>query len=91
LKNLFDHFPKQVHKAFGIVTGSTGPLGGMRATQQLQLYINALSGIASPYMIVTPHIDKKFNADGELIDGTFQANIDTFTAEFLWLAERVTA
>lgn len=89
LKNLLDHFPKQVHKAFGIVTGSAGPMGGMRATQQLQLYINALFGIASPYMIVTPHVDKKFDAEGNLLDSSFQANVDTFTAEFLWLAEKV--
>src|ERR1051325_8907899 len=35
LKNLLDHFPKQRHKPFGIVTASTGALGGVRATQQL--------------------------------------------------------
>ena len=31
LKNLFDHFPKQSRKPFGIVTASPGALGGMRA------------------------------------------------------------
>ena len=42
LKNLFDHFPKQTHKTFGIVTASPGIMGGMRASQQMQLLINAL-------------------------------------------------
>lgn len=89
LKNLFDHFPKQLHKTFGIVTASPGAMGGMRATQQLQLLINALFGIASPYMLVTPFVDKKFDKDGNLLDAAFQASIDTFIHEFLWLAESV--
>jgi NAD(P)H-dependent FMN reductase len=89
LKNLFDHFPKQLHKTFGIVTASPGAMGGMRATQQMQLLINALFGIASPYMLVTPFVDKKFDAEGVLLDASFQGMIDTFVHEFLWLAECV--
>lgn len=91
MKNLFDHFPKRVHKTFGIVTASVGALGGMRAAQQMLLLTAGLFGIASPNMLVTPHVDQKFNADGTLVDESFQASIDTFVAEFLWLAERVAA
>ncbi len=87
LKNLFDHFPKRTHKTFGIVTTSPGALGGIRAGLQLQLLINALFGIGSPHMLVTPFVDKKFDAEGDLIDGSFQKNIDVFVKEFLWLAE----
>src|SRR5690554_6424142 len=47
MKNLFDHFPKQKRKAFGIVTSSDGALGGMRAAQQLLQLVPALFGIAS--------------------------------------------
>ena len=89
LKNLFDHFPKQTHKAFAIVTASPGAMGGMRATQQLQLLINALFGIASPYMLVTPFVDKKFDQSGNLLEVSFQTAVDTFIHEFLWLAESV--
>lgn len=89
LKNLLDHYPKQQHKAFGIATASPGPMGGMRATQQMQLLINALFGIASPYMLVVGGVDKKFDAAGNLIDPAYQKAIDTFTKEFLWLAERL--
>ena len=89
LKNLFDHFPKQVHKSFAIVTASPGAMGGMRATQQMQLLINALFGIGSPFMLVTPFADKKFDESGNLLDPTFQPVIDSFIKEFLWLAERL--
>ena len=91
LKNLFDHFPKQSHKTFGIVTASPGALGGIRASQQLQLLINALFGIGSPHMLITPHVDKKFDADGSLLEVAFQRNIEIFISEFLWLAEHIAA
>ena len=87
LKNVFDHFPKQARKAFGIVTASTGAFGGLRASQQLQLLIHGLFGIASPYMLITPHIDRKFDHEGNLLDDAFQKNIEVFISEFLWLAE----
>ncbi len=87
LKNLFDHFPKQTHKTFGIVTASPGIMGGIRASQQMQLLINALFGIGSPHMLVTPVIDKKFDAAGNLLDASFQKNVDIFVSEFLWLSE----
>jgi NAD(P)H-dependent FMN reductase len=90
LKNLFDHFPKRAHKTFGIVTASPGILGGVRASQQMQLLVNALFGIGSPYMLITPLVDKKFDAHGNLIDTAFQKNIDVFISEFLWLAENIT-
>lgn len=87
VKVLFDHFPKQSHKAFGIVTTSTGALGGIRASQQLQLLINALFGIGSPYMLITPYVDQKFDETGALTEAAFQKNVDVFVKEFLWLAE----
>lgn len=89
MKNLFDHFPKQFHKAFGIVTASTGAMGGMRASQQVQLLALALFGIPSPYMLITPQVDKKFDAEGNLLDESFSNSIHTFLTEFLWLAERI--
>lgn len=89
VKNLFDHFPKQRHKPFGIVTASPGALGGIRAALQLQLLILALFGIPSPYMLVTPAVEKKFDAKGNLIDQSFQKAIDVFIDEYLWLAENL--
>ena len=90
LLNLFDHFPKQSHKAFGIATGSPGALGGMRAALHLQQFVAGLFGILSPHMLITPQIDKKFDANGDLLDETFRKSIDNFTGELLWLTEQVT-
>lgn len=89
LKNLLDHFPKQLHKCFAIATASTGGMGGIRASQQMQLLINGLFGIASPYMLIVPFVDQKFDEEGNLVDAAFQSSIDTFIAEFLWLGEHL--
>jgi NAD(P)H-dependent FMN reductase len=89
MHNLFDHFPKRHHKVFGLVTASPGAMGGIRAAMQLQQFVFALFGIGSPYMLITPQVDKKFDAEGNLIDPGFQKSINTFVNEFLWLAEKV--
>ena len=89
LKNLFDHFPKQLHKTFAIVTASPGMLGGLRASQQMQLLINALFGIGSPHMLITPTVDKKFDEQGNLLDINFEKSVHNFITELLWLAEKI--
>ncbi len=89
MKNLLDHFPKQHHKPFGIVTASPGTMGGIRAAQQLLLLVPALFGIASPYMLVVPSVDKKFSPDGDLLDESFQHGVHNFIKEFLWLSENI--
>ncbi|MBS1629943.1 MAG: NAD(P)H-dependent oxidoreductase [Bacteroidetes bacterium] len=87
MKNLFDHFPKQRRKAFGICTGSDGALGGMRAAQQLLQLVPALFGIASPTLLIVPNMDLKFEAGGRLSDAAFCKRIHDFLTDFLWLAE----
>src|SRR5829696_6335853 len=89
MQNMFDHFPKQHRKVFGLVTASPGALGGIRAAMQLQQFVMALFGVPSPYMLVTPHVEKKFDAEGNLLDASFQKSIETFINEYLWLAEKL--
>ncbi len=74
---------------FGIVTTSNGAMGGIRASQQLLQLVPALFGIASPFMLIVPQADKKFDEQGQLIAPEFQKNIEDFVREFLWLAEKI--
>lgn len=89
LTNWFGHFPKQLHKAFGLVSASNGPMGGLRAAMQLQQFALALFGVPSAQMLVIGEVDKKFNPDGQLVTQSFQGNINNFVFEFMWLAERL--
>jgi NAD(P)H-dependent FMN reductase len=87
MKNLLDHFPKQYHKPFGVATASPGAMGGIRAAHQMLLLVIALFGIASPYMLIVPAVDKKFDEAGNLLDKSFESSIHNFVTEYLWLAE----
>jgi NAD(P)H-dependent FMN reductase len=89
MKNLFDHFPKQKQKAFGIATSSDGVMGGMRAAQQLLQLVPALFGIASPFLLIVPQADKKFDEGGKLTAPEFEKNVNDFIREFIWLAEKL--
>ncbi|GAB3027662.1 NAD(P)H-dependent oxidoreductase [Niabella terrae] len=91
LKNLVDHFPKQLHKTLGIVTASNGGFGGLRSAQQLILLGAGIFTVVSPQLLVIPQVDKKFDAEGNLTDPAFEKSIHNFASEYLWLAERVAA
>lgn len=88
MKNWLDHFPKDTYyrRAIGIVTGSTGAMGGMRATQQMQQLICALFGVPCPHMLIVPFMDKKMAENGDLVDSSFEGNVNKFVQEFLWQA-----
>ena len=89
LRNLFDHFPKQTKKVFGIVTASEGAMGGIRAAVSMQNQICAWFGIPCPNMLVIGNMDKRFDTNGCLLDEKFLNNIMSFSNEFIWLAEAV--
>ena len=36
-------------------------MGGIRASHQLELLVNALFGAGSPCMLIVPQVDKKFD------------------------------
>lgn len=91
MKNFLDHFPKTVfqRKSWGIATGSTGAMGGMRASQQMQLLGGGFSAVVCPRMLITPHMDKKFDENGKLIEDSFDAQVEGFLTEFLWLTSQL--
>jgi hypothetical protein len=64
-------------------------MGGIRASQQLLQLVPALFGVASPYMLIVPLVEKKFAADGSLLEEAFQNAVHNFISEFLWLSERI--
>ena len=89
LQNMADYYPKSTFakKAIGIVTVSSGAMGGMRAAMHLQQFILALWAIPSPQMLLVPLVQNKFDEQGHLLDENYTKSIDTFLDEFLWLAK----
>ena len=87
LKNTMDYFYKEyAHKAFGIVTVSSGVLGGINAVKSLQHYALKLNGIVCPEFLITPQVQKLF-AEGKLIDEAYSKRIDQFLSSFVPLAK----
>ncbi len=91
LKNAVDSFNKTefARKAIGIVTVTTGAMGGVRAGLALQHLILALFAYPVPQMLLVPAVQNKFDDEGNLLDAAFEKNIASFVKEFLWLAEAV--
>jgi NAD(P)H-dependent FMN reductase len=89
LKNMVDFFPKVTFakKAIGIVTVSSGQMGGMRAAIQLQQLALALWAIPSPQMLLISNVQEKFAENGNLLDPSLEKTISHFLSEFLWLGK----
>lgn len=93
LKNMTDGFSKAHFsgKPIGVVSVSSGALGGMRAAQLMQQLVLALRGYPIPQMLLVPDVDQKFSDEGVLLDQAFSKNITSFLEQFLWFTEAITA
>lgn len=93
LKNLVDYYNKTefIRKAIGIVTVTTGALGGMRAAMQMQQLILALFAYAAPHMLPVGNVTDKFDVNGNLLMPEYEKNVNNFVNEFLWLATAISA
>jgi NAD(P)H-dependent FMN reductase len=93
LKALVDHFPKSTYakKPIGVVTVSSGAMGGMRAAQQLQHLILALSAFPVPQMLLVGKVADQLDAEGKALNERFPAQAKQFLDSVLWLGEAVQA
>jgi NAD(P)H-dependent FMN reductase len=91
LKNFIDNFPLRVFKKkpVGMVSVSTGSIGGIRGGVQMQQLALAIQAYALPQMLLVPQVHLKFSEDGTLIDENFNKFINIFTNELIWLGEAV--
>ncbi|MBF9254259.1 NAD(P)H-dependent oxidoreductase [Pontibacter sp. 172403-2] len=89
LKNTMDYFYKEyAHKVFGIVTVSSGVLGGINALKNLQHYVLKLNGIVAPEFLITPQVQKLFT-NQQLTDESYGQRMNKFLDAFVALAEIV--
>lgn len=89
LKNTIDYFYGEFSKkVMGVVSVSTGKMGGIRAVMDLQKLILALGAFPLPKYLTTPEVQNLFS-NGLLIDDKYAKQMDGFLEEFLWLTEAV--
>lgn len=92
LKNAVDYLKEKefARKAIGIVSVSTGMLGGIRAALAMQQLVLGLGAYPVPQMLPVAQVSQRFDEAGLLLDAGFEKNIRGFLEQFLWLAEAVT-
>ncbi|WP_017733414.1 NADPH-dependent FMN reductase [Nafulsella turpanensis] len=91
LKNMADHFSKAEFnkKAIGVVSVSSGAIGGMRGALQMQQLVLALYAYPIPQMMLVSEVQHKFDEEGKLTDEAFAKKLDTYLQEFLWFASAI--
>lgn len=90
LKNALDFFGKEFSKKpIGVSSVSTGGMGGINASTQLQQVVLSMGAFPMPYKWLVPFVDQafddNFNPQHEKIVKTVRKFID----EFLWFADAI--
>jgi len=90
LKNTIDYFTKEwAKKPIGIACGSNGRMGGVNASNLLQLLVLGIGAFPMPYKLLVPELHNSLSEEGEPQNETMQKNLDRFVSEFLWFTEAI--
>jgi NAD(P)H-dependent FMN reductase len=91
LKNAIDYLKEREfsRKVIGVVSVSTGALGGIRAALAMQQLVLGIAGYPIPQMLTVGQVQQRFDEQGHLLDAVFEKNIQQFLDNFLWLSEAV--
>lgn len=89
LKNSMDYFFKEYSgKVFGVISVSTGMLGGISAAKNLQQYALTLQGVVFPPYLITPKVQNLFSK-GVLSDDSYSGRMDKFLEDLLAFAKKL--
>lgn len=87
LKNALDHYWAEFDKKpIAVATASSGRMGGINASVQLQHVILSLGAYPLPLKLLTPEVSKAFDESGNLINDRVERSAKKFLDEFLWFA-----
>jgi NAD(P)H-dependent FMN reductase len=90
LKNALDHFWGEFQrKPIGVAAASSGRMGGINASIQLQHVILALGAFPMPSRLLFPDIGHAFNGSFEPQDEQIVKRTNKFLDEFLWFSEAI--
>ena len=88
LKNALDYYWAEFkRKPIGVVSTSTGKMGGINASTQLQHVILSLGAFPLPAKLLISGIHEAFDDNYEPLNNTITKQTHQFVEEFLWFAE----
>jgi len=87
LKAVLDLLLKEyIHKAVAFVGVSAGPWGGARVIEAMVTMVREL-GLAVTFTDLNfPFVQKKFDAEGKLLDQSFEQRAKDFLDELVWMS-----
>ena len=87
LKAILDLLLKEyIHKAVAFVGVSAGPWGGTRVIEAMVAMVREL-GLAVTFTDLNfPKVQKRFDAEGKLLDPAFEQRAKDFLDELVWMA-----
>lgn len=89
-KNAVDYFTKEwAKKPIGIVCGSNGKMGGINASNLLQLLVLAIGAFPMPYKLLVPELHNSLDEDGKPQNEIMAKNLEKFVSEYLWFASAI--
>lgn len=90
LKNTLDSLGREFYrKPIGVVTVSSGKMGGLAAVAQLQHVILSIGAFALPAKLLVPDVNTAFDEHFNLVNERTNKSALKFIDEYLWLAEAV--
>jgi len=88
LKNALDYYWAEFkRKPIGVVTASTGKMGGINASTQLQHVILSLGAFPLPAKLLISGIQEAFDENYAPMNDAIVKQTHQFVDEFLWFAE----
>jgi NAD(P)H-dependent FMN reductase len=92
LKNALDYFWEEFSKKpIGVVAVSTGRLGGINASTQLQHVVLSLGGFALPTKLLVPEVQNVFDESLQIKNEPLVKTAARFLDEYLWFARAIVA
>lgn len=87
LKSVLDLLLKEyIHKAVALVGVSAGPWGGTRVIEACVPMVREL-GLAVTFSDLNfPQVQKKFDAEGDLLDEAYEKRVQGFLDELVWMS-----
>ncbi|MFC2133016.1 NADPH-dependent FMN reductase [Bacteroidota bacterium] len=85
LANLLSHFGKEYEKKpAGIVSYSSGPFGGIRASITVRELLSGIGIVAIPTVFPISNVHQSFDNDGTALDESYIRRSGKFIDEFVW-------
>jgi len=87
LKAVLDLLLKEyIHKSVAFVGVSAGPWGGTRVIEAMVTMVRELGLTVTFTDLNFPHIQKKFDAEGTLLDQGYDQRVKDFLDELVWMS-----